>query len=389
MHQLRTALDADLSPAPVSKGGRAGTGTDTEPRPLKLALCASGGGHVRQILDLEPVWRAHDFFFVTEDLALGRSIGAQHRTMYVAHCALGQVRLGAPFRMIAAAVRNLCQSLRIVLRERPEAVLTTGAGSMFFMLLFARMAGARIILIDSFARFTAPSVFARIAGPLAHVRISQSHASADGWGAHVAFDPLRLIDDERPAKEPIVFATVGATLPFDRLVTLVAAAKRDGLLPEHVILQVGDTSARPDAIEEVHEAIPFPAVQGILQRADIVICHGGTGSLITALQQGCRVIAVPRLFELGEHYDDHQLEICTAFAARGLIEVVDAKQDLATALSRVRARPARMATTDTAPLQAHLDMLLTGWSRERRGVSGKSVEQGFSGGPQVRRASRG
>lgn len=180
------------------------------------------------------------------------------------------------------------------------------------------------------------------------------------------FDPLRLIGEERPAKEPLVFATVGATLSFDRLVDLVAAAKRDGLLPEHVVLQVGNTPSRPEGIEEVHETIPFHDVQNILRRADIVICHGGTGSLITALQQGCRVVAIPRLFALGEHYDDHQLEITAAFAARGLIEAVDAEQGLATALSRVRARPAVMATTDTAPLCAHLDTLLADWSRTPR-----------------------
>lgn len=156
--QLRTAHDTGEDAKAASAGGRSGArGTrtaDQTPR-LKLALCASGGGHVRQILDLEPVWRAHNFFFVTEDLALGRSIGAEHRTMYVAHFALGQARLGNPFRMLGAAARNLWQSLQIVLRERPDVVLTTGAGSMLFVLLFARMAGARIILIDSIARFNA------------------------------------------------------------------------------------------------------------------------------------------------------------------------------------------------------------------------------------------
>src|SRR3990167_3729681 len=119
----------------------------TEPR---LCLAASGGGHVRQILDLEPLWKDAPHLFVTEDTALGRSIARDHPTAFVAHVALGQARLGAPLRMAAAAVRNAWQSLRIVLRHRPDVVITTGAGSMFFTVLWARIMGARIVLVDSF-----------------------------------------------------------------------------------------------------------------------------------------------------------------------------------------------------------------------------------------------
>ncbi len=347
--------------APPARADAATNGGTT----LKLALCASGGGHVRQLLDLEAVWRDHNFFFVTEDLALGRSIAAKHRTRFVAHYALGQARLGAPFRMLAAAVRNLFQSLAIVLRERPDAVITTGAGSMFFVLLCARLWGAKIILIDSFARFTAPSAFARIAGPLAHVRVSQSAASAPQWNATATFDPLCVHDGARPTKEPLLFATVGATLPFDRLVRMVESAKRGGLLPERVIVQRGEAQYLPAGVDDVRDAIPFEDVKDILRRADIVVCHGGTGSLITALQQGCRVIAVPRLFALGEHYDDHQLEITTAFKHRGLLAVVDDKQDFAAALAQVRARPPVMATTDLTALSSYLTDLLAAWSPRR------------------------
>lgn len=358
MHQLHASFaNASVMDSELDRIGCA--------KPLKLALCASGGGHVRQILDLEAVWREHDAFFVTEDLALGRSIAAKHRTLFVAHYALGQARLGAPLRMLMAALLNLMQSLCIVLRERPDAVITTGAGSMFFVLLCARLWGAKIILIDSFARFAAPSAFARIAGPLAHVRVSQSQAAAASWNATRTFDPLRLLDDPRPAKESLLFATVGATLPFDRLVRMVEAAKRDGLLPERVIVQVGDGRYMPVGVEEVRDAIPFDEVKDILRRADIVVCHGGTGSLITALQQGCRVIAVPRLFALGEHYDDHQLEITKAFGQRGLLSVVDQTHDFTAALAQARRQMPVMATTQPTALGDYVTDVLTTWAAAR------------------------
>lgn len=89
-------------------------------------------------------------------------------------------------------------------------------------------------------------------------------------------------------------------------------------------------------------------------KADVVVCHGGTGSLITALRQGCHVVAMPRLSSLGEHYDDHQSEITEAFAARGLVQVARNAEELRTALAATRTREPRRATTEPAELIAFL-----------------------------------
>ena len=324
---------------------------------------------MRQILDLEPLWRDLPHIFVTEDTALGRSIARDHPSAFVAHVALGQARLGAPFKMAWGAARNCVQSLLIVLRHRPGAVITTGAGSMFFTTFWARLTGARIILVDSFARFDRPSAFARIAGPLAHVRVAQSEESGRHWPGSVVFDPFRMLDRKRPAKRRLLFATVGATLKFDRLVRLVADARAAGLLDGYeVIVQTGEGGEQPDGLE-CHETLPFDRMREILCEADIVVCHGGTGSLITALREGCRVIAVPRRFSRGEHYDDHQSEITGAFAERGLLEVADTDEEFSAAFSRILARDPVCATTDPAELIAFLqNYLATENSGTRRPV---------------------
>jgi len=319
---------------------------------------------MRQILDLEPLWKNASCLFVTEDTALGRSIARDHPTAFVTHVALGQARLGAPFHMAAAALRNAWQSLRIVLRHRPDAVITTGAGSMFFTVLWARIMGARIVLVDSFARFDRPSAFARIAGPMAHLRVAQAEESGRNWSGSVVFDPFRTLDCPRPPKKKLLFATVGATLKFDRLVQLVAHARHQGLLDGYdVVIQSGEGGTQPAGIE-CHETLPFDRIRALLTEADIVVCHGGTGSLITALREGCRIIAVPRRFDRAEHYDDHQSEITGAFAERGLLEVADTDAEFAAALEKVRGREPICATTDPSALIAHLRAWLAGVGRQ-------------------------
>jgi UDP-N-acetylglucosamine transferase subunit ALG13 len=311
--------------------------TDLGGRRLRICLAGSGGGHVRQLLDLEPVWKQHDSFFVTEDTALGHSVAAKHRTHFVTHVAVGQARLGAPGKMLIGAFRNFFQSARAIWKERPDVVISTGAGAVFFAVLWARLLGAKVVIVDSFARFDKPSLFARIAGPIAHRKVVQSKALSHFWPDAKVFDPLRMLSGERPPKQPLLFATVGATLPFDRLVTSVANLKARGLIPERIVAQVGIGGVAPEGLEVV-ETLPFEEMQRLLREADLVVCHGGTGSLITALREGCRVVSLPRLFELGEHYDDHQAEITTAFAARGLIGVARSEEELASALEEARRR---------------------------------------------------
>nr|WP_018075645.1 glycosyltransferase [Novosphingobium nitrogenifigens] len=318
---------------------------------------------MRQLLDLEPFWRSKDCFFVTEDTALTRDIAQRCKTYFIPHVALGQARLGKRFEMLRGAIFSVLRSLWIILRERPGVVVTTGAGSCYFPVLFARALGAKIVLIDSFARFQGPSAFARIASPLAHVRIAQSAQSARKWAGASVVDPFRRLGKATDKKEPLVFATVGATLPFERLIRLVDEAKRAGQIPEHVILQTGHCSpVEVDKDIETHEVLSFHDVQDILRRADIVICHAGTGSIITALQAGCRVIVIPRMFERGEHYDNHQWEIAETFANRGIVTMVGSDDDLGAALEKARASEPVRATLDQTELIGKLDGLVDRWA---------------------------
>lgn len=342
----------------------AGRASATAKRPLRVCLAGSGGGHVRQLLDLEPVWSRHDFFFVTEDTALSRSFDKAWRTHTVGHYAYGQARTKSPWTMIRGAIVNLIQSWRIIAKERPDVVITTGAGAMFFTVLWARLLGAKIVMIESFARFDHLSLFSRLTRPLAHRKVVQSKALAPLMPDAQVFDPLKILDKPRPPKKPLLFATVGATLPFDRLVKSVAALKARGDIPEDILVQTGIGGFVPVGIHTV-ETLGFGEVQTLLKDADIVICHGGTGSIITALREGCRTIVMPRLPALGEHYDNHQADITRAFAARGLVFEANSEEELARALKAARAATPKSATTDPSELAAWLDTLLRDWADQR------------------------
>lgn len=336
-------------------------------KPLKMCLAASGGGHLRQILDLESVWKEHDYFFVTEDTALGRSLAEKHPVELVEHYAIGQAKLGHPLHMLGGALRNFRQSLSIVRRQKPDVVISTGAGAVFFTALLAKFAGAKFVHIESFARFHHPSAFGKMAKGVATITFVQSAALKQTWPDAELFDPFRMLDTPRPPKQALTFATVGATLPFPRLVQAVLDLKRAGGLPGKLVLQYGDQDLADPGIPdvEIRRTIPFDDLQLLLRDADMVICHGGTGSLVTALRAGCRVVAFPRRFDLGEHYDDHQEEIAQTFADRGLLQAVRDESKLGDAVAAAKAAEPKLATTDQTALANRLRQLLATWGAKR------------------------
>lgn len=341
------------------------TETATKRRP-RICLAASGGGHLRQLLDLEPVWSRYDHFFVSEDSAISAELAKAHVVHMMPHYGLGQALIGKPLALVKGLVANFFQSLRLALRETPDIVISTGAGAVFWSSLFFRMKGAKFILIESFARFEKPSKFGAVCRLFATDIVVQSAALSKHWPNAHFFDPFRMLDGERPAKTDSTLATVGAILPFDRMSEAVIALKKEAVITGSLLVQTGVGSAvvpTEDAVDpRCVETLTFAEIKGVLKSADLVICHGGTGSLVTALREGCRIVAMPRRQDKGECYDDHQFEIATAFSARGLIEMAADVADLPAAIARAKLREPVLATTDPAALIAWLDTKLAAYA---------------------------
>lgn len=104
-----------------------------------------------------------------------------------------------------------------------------------------------------------------------------------------------------------IFATVGThEQQFNRLVEAVdrIAAHND------VFIQTGYSTYVPEHCEH-STMIGYDDMVERVVSADVVVTHGGPGSIMLALEMGKVPIAVPRLKAYGEHVNDHQLAFCT------------------------------------------------------------------------------
>lgn len=103
---------------------------------------------------------------------------------------------------------------------------------------------------------------------------------------------------------------------FTRIFDLVKKSKR--LYKEKIIAQAGYTKYENKRIE-MFDFIPLDEMEKYISEADLVIAHGGVGTIFSAIKKGKKVIAVPRLEKYGEHINDHQIEICEELEKEGYI----------------------------------------------------------------------
>lgn len=132
----------------------------------------------------------------------------------------------------------------------------------------------------------------------------------------------------------MILVIVGLMYGFERLVKEMDEIA--GRIYEDVIIQIGKTTYEPKNAE-YFRFTSNEEIDRLYENARVVVCHAGVGSILTALEHGKSVIAVPRGKKYGEHVDDHQLEIARELEKEGRITVVHDIGELEDVLTNVSA----------------------------------------------------
>ena len=121
----------------------------------KICLIASSGGHFEQILMLKPLVEKYDVFIVTEKTKYNLSV--DFTDLYY----LKQVNrreFKFPYYMLV----NFFRSLSILLKEKPDVIISTGALATIPMCVLGKILKRKIIFIESFAKIKSPTLTGRL-----------------------------------------------------------------------------------------------------------------------------------------------------------------------------------------------------------------------------------
>jgi UDP-N-acetylglucosamine:LPS N-acetylglucosamine transferase len=146
----------------------------TRPQRKKVLAVASSGGHWAQLLRLRSAFEGHEAVFVTTQ-SDSRGDVASHRF----HC-IPDANRNSKLRMVLLMLRTFL----VVLRERPDVVVSTGAAPGYFALRFGRLFGARTLWLESIANAEELSLSTKLVRPYADLLLTQWPHLARPEGPH-------------------------------------------------------------------------------------------------------------------------------------------------------------------------------------------------------------
>ena len=148
-----------------------------------LIAVASAGGHWVQLMRLRPAWKGLHVTYVTTDPDCRQTIRQYAQDD-------GEPMPG--FHTVVEAnrwqklrlLRQLTGLTYILLRERPDVVLSTGAAPGYFALRIGRLLGARTVWVDSMANAEELSMSGQRIGRHADLWLTQWEHLAKPEGPH-------------------------------------------------------------------------------------------------------------------------------------------------------------------------------------------------------------
>lgn len=123
---------------------------------LRICVGASAGGHMNELLKLlerSKSWPQPPSFYVTSLATMAEKL-AQLGPVYI----IGECNRWHPLKTMGVLLR----SLKIIIKERPDVVITTGSLPLAIVCLSAKLFGAKIVWIDSIANIEHFSLSGRV-----------------------------------------------------------------------------------------------------------------------------------------------------------------------------------------------------------------------------------
>lgn len=123
---------------------------------IKICLASSSGGHFEQLMMLKPLIDKYSGYVVTEKIGYDVNVG-NILVKYV----LPINRTDKTF--VLKFLVNIIKSFFIVLTDRPDYIISTGALAAVPLMVWTKIFGGKVIYIESFAKINSPNLSGKIA----------------------------------------------------------------------------------------------------------------------------------------------------------------------------------------------------------------------------------
>jgi beta-1,4-N-acetylglucosaminyltransferase len=124
---------------------------------MRIALIGSSGGHLRHLQLLRDWWRLHDRFWVTFDKPDASALLTEERVYWCYY---------PTNRNIFNLFRNSLLALKVLWKEKPTVIVSSGAAVAIPFFYMGKCLGAKTVYIEVYDRIDSPTLSGRLVYPV-------------------------------------------------------------------------------------------------------------------------------------------------------------------------------------------------------------------------------
>lgn len=131
---------------------------------IKLCLVCSSGGHFQQLYSLKSFWSKYDRLWVTF---------CREDTNYLLRDEKKYFAYFPTNRNVLNLIRNFFLAIKIIKKNRPDFIISTGAGICVPFFYAGKLLGAKVIYIESLTRINQLSLSGKLIYPISNYFLVQ------------------------------------------------------------------------------------------------------------------------------------------------------------------------------------------------------------------------
>lgn len=124
---------------------------------IKIALVGSSGGHLTHLYMLKPFWKSEERFWVTFDKTDANSL-LKNEKKYNCYFPTN--------RNILNLIKNTFLAIKILIKERPDLIISSGAAVAVPFFYVGKLMGAKLIYIEVFDRINKATLTGKLVYPI-------------------------------------------------------------------------------------------------------------------------------------------------------------------------------------------------------------------------------
>jgi UDP-N-acetylglucosamine:LPS N-acetylglucosamine transferase len=131
---------------------------------MKVCFITSSGGHLTHLIQLKEWWKDKERFWVTFEKEDSKSILKDEKKYW---CYF------PTNRNIKNLIKNTLLSIKILLKEKPDLIVSTGAAPAIPFFYIGKLFGAKVVYIEVYDRIEKPTITGKVVYPISDLFILQ------------------------------------------------------------------------------------------------------------------------------------------------------------------------------------------------------------------------